>query len=337
MPAEAITDSFNHGRYRSGDAGGFYESFFQRANHPTRPLAFWIRYTLFSPRGRAQDAIGELWAIYFDGETGRHVAAKEELPLSACTFQRDGFAARIGNAELGPGQLRGAATSGGNSLQWDLSFAGDAPPLFLFPLRLYEAPLPRAKSLVGLPMATYDGSLTVNGQSVDIRAWCGSQNHNWGTRHTDWYAWGQVAGFDTHPDSFLEVATAQLRIGPLWTPRLTPLVLRHRGRELRLNRIAQTIRAQTTFRYFCWTFTCTAGPLSVTGRIEAPREAFVGLRYYNPPGGTKHCLNSKIASCELHVNDPSAANAPLEVLSSRHRAAFEILTDDLGHGIEIQV
>jgi hypothetical protein len=48
--------------------------------------------------------------------------------------------------------------------------------------------------------------------------WVGSQNHNWGSKHTDRYSWGQVAGFDAHPESFLEVATARLKLGPLWTP-----------------------------------------------------------------------------------------------------------------------
>jgi hypothetical protein len=43
----------------------------------------------------------------------------------------------------------------------------------------------------------------------------GSQNHNWGSRHTDHYAWGQVAGFDDDPDAFLELSTARVRVGPL--------------------------------------------------------------------------------------------------------------------------
>jgi hypothetical protein len=73
------------------------------------------------------------------------------------------------------------------------------------------------------------------------------------------------------------------------------------------------------------------------GTITAPREAFVGLNYYNPPGGIKHCLNTKIASCELKVirTRNGRADTP-EILTTQHRAAFEILTDDRGHGIEIR-
>src|SRR5262249_44030132 len=58
-----ITDDFNCARYRIGQRSGHYESYFLRANHPARPQGFWIRYTIFSPDQRPQDAIGELWAI----------------------------------------------------------------------------------------------------------------------------------------------------------------------------------------------------------------------------------------------------------------------------------
>ena len=39
-----ITDDFNWARYRSGDSAGHYESYFQQANHPLRPQAFWIGF-----------------------------------------------------------------------------------------------------------------------------------------------------------------------------------------------------------------------------------------------------------------------------------------------------
>ena len=324
----------NHARYRADQTAGHYESFFQRANHPSRPLAFWIRYTLFSPAQRPADALGELWAIYFDGESKRHVAAKQEVPIAQCTFNTSNFFVAIADARLQPGTLNGSI-SAAHRLTWDLSFRGDAAPVFLLPQRLYGARLPRAKSLVGVPMAVYRGALWVDGVRVEVNDWVGSQNHNWGSRHTDYYAWGQVAGFDNAPDSFLEVATAKLKIGPCWTPFMTPLVLCHRGEELALNDLRQTIRARAALRYFEWTFSSATDAVRVDGRIAAPADTFVGLRYYNPPGGTKQCLNSKIAACEVRVTRQGNAAAP-EVLSTQHRAAFEILTDDTTHGVAIQ-
>jgi len=327
----------NQARYRPSQTTGHYESFFQRANHPTRPLAFWIRYTLVSPDRHPEQALGELWAVLFDGETGNHVVVKRELPMAQSVFSPDEFRVEVGDAQLEPGRLAGSIDSGAHTVTWDLTFTGEAAPLFLLPLDLYEARLPKAKSLVGLPMATYDGSLLVNGRTIEVNQWVGSQNHNWGAKHTDLYAWGQVAGFENAPDSFLEVATARLKIGPLWTPFMTPLVLRHRGEEFALNALMQTIRARASFDYFEWRFESETSALRIEGNISAPREAFVGLNYYNPPGGSKHCLNTKIAACNVSIarKEASRTSAP-EALSTRHRAAFEILTDDRSHGVQIR-
>jgi hypothetical protein len=325
----------NWTRYRAGQRAGHYESFFQRANHPGRPLAFWIRYTLLSPEGRPEEAVGELWAIWFDGETGRHVAVKGEVPFGQCDFARSAFSVRVGDATLGPGALAGSAASGGHAISWDLRFTGDSAPLFLLPRRAYRGGFPRAKALVGLPLARYRGSVVVDGREIPLDDWVGSQNHNWGSRHTDRYAWGQVAGFEGHPDSFLEVATAQVRVGPFQTPPLTLLVLRHRGEEIALNGLLRSATAKGTFRCFTWEFRSESRRAAVEGRIEAPAEAFVGLAYRNPPGGTKHCLNTKLASCELRVARPGAG-AGAEVLRARQRAAFEILSDDRDHGVAIR-
>ncbi len=332
---DTFLEHVNDARYCPGQRQGHYESFFQRANHPSRLLAFWIRYTLFSPQGHPQKALGELWAIVFDGERNRHVAVKKEVPITQCTFSRDRFAVRVDDALLEPGRLSGTASSGESSIAWELSFRGDAPPLLLLPRPVYDAKLPRAKSLVGMPMAEYSGSLIVDGETLSVDHWVGSQNHNWGSRHTDHYAWGQVAGFDTHPDSFLELATARFKLGPLWTPFITTLVLRHGGREIALNSPRQGLRAKGSFDYFSWRFRSENNAVRIDGSIQAPRDAFVGLRYYNPPGGIKHCLNCKIAACTLQLTDKHTGQS--QSLSTAHRAAFEILTDDQGHGIALRV
>jgi len=329
---DALETSCNDTRY-TGQADGHYESFFVRANHPTRPLAFWIRYTIFSPKGAPEKAVGELWAILFDGERNSHVAAKSETPLSNCAFAAHGLSARISAAELSDGRATGAITQGAARISWDLHFGAGGPPLFLLPRNLYEKRFPAAKSLVSRPLAKFDGKIVAGDEAIDIAGWTGSQNHNWGRRHTDLYAWGQVAGFDGRPDTFLEVATARLKLGPFWTPPITPLVLRHDGREHSFTGLRRAMRARGGFRCFEWDFATGDDKVEVRGRIAARREAFVGLAYANPPGGAKHCLNSKIATCTLHVRD--RASGKTEPLTAQNRAAFEILTDARDHGVAI--
>jgi hypothetical protein len=326
----AFYQQANHTRFQN-QTQGHYESFFLRANHPTRPLAFWIRYTLFSPKNLPEKSIGELWATFFNGETNQHTVVKQEHSLTDCLFDTSGFNVRIGKAKLSSHFFQGAIENKGNAFAWEMTFDSDASPLLLLPLNLYEGKFPAAKSLVSLPLAHFNGSLSINGETISIADWIGSQNHNWGRRHTDLYAWGQVAGFDSHPESFLEVATARLKAGPFWTPPITLLVLRHQQKEYALTGIVQGIKAKGSFKYFTWEFRSGTTDIEVEGQISATRDNFIGLNYYNPPGGSKYCLNSKIAECTLRVNDKILGKT--ETLVTKHRAAFEILTNDQNHGM----
>ncbi len=313
-------------RYRPDSDQGHYESYFQRANHPDRPLAFWIRYTIFSPRNQPAAAVGELWAVYSDGETGKITAAKDVFPIDRCRFSTNGLDVAIADVTLSDSGLTGSASGAEGRIGWDLQVEGGQEPLLLLPRKLYDGGFPRAKSLVGMPNVRYNGGLVIGKQQVDINNWRGSQNHNWGKRHTDHYAWGQVAGFDNDPDAFLELSTARVRIGPLWTPFFTLVVLRVDGQTCAINGLRRALRARAHFDNRHWEFSTAAGGVSIEGHIEAPPETFVALRYDNPPGGHKICLNSKLASCHLTLRRPG--REPLR-LHTRNRAAFEILSD--GH------
>jgi hypothetical protein len=349
----------NRTRYDARTGLGHYESWFQRANHPERPLAFWIRYTIFSPKGRPQDAVGEVWAVWFDGETGQHLALKESVPLARCTFSSFDLDARIGVSGLNQHHLEGRLRGGGRTLRWQLDYAGDEPPLLLLRRRWYERGFPKAKALVGMPNAQFFGSVAIDGRPMRIDGWRGSQNHNWGSRHTDAYAWGQVAGFDGAPHTFLECATARLRAGGVPLPALTVAVLRVEGREYAFNGLVQALRANARLAPdvakarlapdgargrlarddaaarstpFEWHLAARSHRARIEAHFEAPPEAFVGLAYADPPGGTHTCLNTKLARCELTFT--ARGEAPRR-FSTRHRAAFEILTDRTDHGIAI--
>ncbi len=324
-------DWCNGFRY-AGGAAGHYESYFQRANHPSRPLAFWVRYTVFSPKSRPGDAVGELWAIWFDGERRKVSAVKQVVPFARCHFEPRRLGAKVGDATLDAAGLEGEASSLGRTIGWKLRYESPSTPLLLLPEGLYSGGFPKAKALVGSPMAVFRGEVRVDDETHSIDEWVGSQNHNWGSKHTDEYAWGQVAGFDDAPGSFLEVSTARVHLGPVRTPWMTLMVLRHRGEEFALNSIVTALRAHGRYEPFGWSFSSRHGDASIEGRIEAPRDSFVGLPYDNPPGGRKTCLNTKIAGCTLTLR---RKNKPDVTLRTKHRAAFEILTDRADHGVPV--
>jgi len=321
----------NQCRY-TGQKGGHYESYFVRANHPSKPMAFWLRHTIFSAKDRPEDAIGELWAVFFDGETRKIVAAKQEFPLHQCGFSSKGLDVTLPGAYLQPGQLQGSVTKDAQRLAWDMQYSGADRPLRLLPENLYDGSFPKAKALVASPNAHFRGTFQVNGESISVDDWVGSENHNWGSKHTDEYAWGQVAGFDNAPDVFLECATARLKIGPLWTPRFSTLVLRVGDRDFRMNGLWQSLKAHGSYNFFNWHIETATDDVRIMVNIHAPRDAFVGLNYYNPPGGSNTCLNSKIAACRVVLQE---RGQPERVYETSWRAAFEILTSSHTHGVQV--
>ena len=313
-----------------GGAGGHYESWFLRANHPSRPLAFWVRYTVFVPKGRPGDAVGELWATWFDGEARTVCAVKEVLPLARCRFDPRALGVTVGDATLGDDSLDGHATTHGRSVAWSLKYRSPEPPLLLLPERLYRGPFP--KGVIASPNAVFDGEVVVDDVAHPIDGWVGSQHHNWGARHTDSYAWGQVAGFDGAPRSFLEVITARAKLGPARLPSATLVVLRHEGETFALNDLGTAFRASARYDFFAWELASRRGSTAVEARFEGGADAFVGLPYDNPPGGRKTCLNSKIARCTVTLRRDG--RAPV-VLTTQHRAAFEIVTGRDDHGVPV--
>lgn len=332
-----IRGTENHARFLPGQRAGHYESYFQRANHPSRPLAFWIRYTLFSPADRPKEGLGELWAIVFDGEKGEHVALKREVPIARAHFDRFAFSVRVGEALLGPRSLSGVIHGAGGGIAWDLRYTSPEPPSLLFPPGLYDTRLPKAKQLTASPLAVFEGAVTVGGRELDVGGWVGAQSHNWGWKQTDEYGWVQVAGFDGHPRTYFEMGTGRIKLGPVWSPRFTPLVLRHDGRDHLLHSPGQALRAHAGYDYFGLHVAAEDDDVSIAGRVTAAREDFVGLAYLDPPGGVKQCLNSKIATCELTVTHKTGPRrGQSDELTATRRAAFEILTDDGSHGVPIR-
>jgi hypothetical protein len=336
----ASRDSWNGARYAPGMTTGHYESWFQRANDPSGRYAFWIRYTIFAPRDRPADAVGELWAIVFDrhapastdaadAKPPRITAVKQVHPITTCTFARDRLDVAIGPARLDDGALRGEATLHGHTIAWDLRYTGGQPPLLFLSERLYTAPVPKAKTLVGRPLARFTGTLTVDGAPLTVDSWVGSQNHNWGSKHTDRYAWGQVAGFDEAPEAFLECSTARIKLGPIWTPRLSPVMLRLGDETLAWNGLFRAARAHGHYAPYEWRIETSGSAGGIAIAISASAADFVALRYDNPPGGVKICLNSKIARCTLTLRRAGTTT----VLHSS-RAAFEILDDTAPPGVQ---
>jgi hypothetical protein len=301
----------------------YYESRYIRANHPERPQALWLRETLLIPT--AGDASADVWVMVFDPDGSGNRALKEPYPIDAADYHYDDWTARIGATSLDDRSAEGVVTGGNRSARWDLRItAGTAQPVRLLTERAYRARFPTAKTTVRHPLAQFDGLLELDDVRVPVDGWTGSVNHNWGTRHTPAYAFGQVCGFDEHPDSTLEIVTARAALGPVLLPGATLFVFRHAGQEFAVRSIRGSLHTHGRYRPFSWTFGARVGEQMVEGEIVSEPDDVIGLTYTDTDGATKYCYNSAIATCRILLAGRAFERAEL---TATRRVMLEILTN----------
>ncbi|SEH68264.1 hypothetical protein SAMN04489835_2833 [Mycolicibacterium rutilum] len=301
----------------------YYESRYIRANHPQLPRALWVRETLLRPTAGAPTA--DVWVMLFDPDGAGNRALKQSYPIDTAEFGDDEWTARIAATSLHDRAAEGVVTGSGRSARWDLSIdPGDADPVRLLTERAYAARFPTAKTTVRHPLATFDGLLELDDTRVPVDGWTGSVNHNWGTRHTPAYAYGQICGFDDAPDSTLEIVTARAALGPVLLPGVTLFVFRHAGTEFAVRSIRASLSTHGRYRPSSWTFGGRIGEKMIEGEIVAEPSDVIGLTYTDTDGRTKYCYNSAIATCRIQVAGKAFERAEL---TADRRAMLEILTD----------
>jgi hypothetical protein len=301
----------------------YYESRYIRANHPDLPQALWLRETLLLPT--AGDPVADVWVMMFDPDGAGNRALKEPYPIDAAAYEYDNWTARIGATSIDDRSAQGVVTGGNRSARWDLRITpGSEGMVKLLTDRAYEARIPTAKTTVRHPLAEFDGQVELDDVRLVLDGWTGSVNHNWGTRHTPAYAFGQVCGFDDAPDSTLEIVTARAAIGPVLTPAATLFVFRHAGQEFAVRSILRSLQTHGRYKPFSWAFGGRVGDQMIEGEIVAEPADVIGLTYTDTDGGSKYCYNSAIATCRVQLAGTAFERRELR---AARRAMFEILTD----------
>ncbi|MFV9632947.1 hypothetical protein [Mycobacterium neumannii] len=302
----------------------YYESRYIRANHPDLPQALWLRETLLLPT--AGVAVADVWVMVFDPDGAGNRALKEPYPIESADYRYEDWTARIAATVLDDRSAEGVVTGGHRSGRWDLRITpGDEAPVRLLTDRAYAARFPTAKTTVRHPLARFDGLLELDDVRLVLDGWAGSVNHNWGTRHTPSYAYGQVCGFDDAPETTLEIVTARAAFGPVLLPGVTLFVFRHAGQELAVRSIRGSLQTHGQYSPFTWTFGGRVADQMIEGEIVTQPSDVIGLTYTDTDGATKYCYNSAIASCRIQVAGKAFERAEL---TANRRAMFEILTND---------
>jgi hypothetical protein len=320
---------------------GHYESFYLKACRPDGGQGVWIRHTVHKRPG--EEPTGSIWFTLFDREAPAPRATKVTVPASglmapAGSWIRVSETAGDGaaRAEIGPGEARGSLDTEALAAGWSLRFDGSREPCRYLPAHwLYEAPLPRTKFVAPFPDAVFDGSLEVDGESLEIAGWPGMIGHNWGSEHAERWIWLEGTGFADSADTWFDAGAARVKLGRRISPWVPSGFLSLDGVRHRLGGLGQVRSTRIEESPTECTFLLPGKDIVVYGRVSGPRKDFVGWVYAdpNPKGGEHHTVNCSVADLELTVEQPGR---PARRLTLAGGGAYELGMRETAHGIPIQ-
>jgi hypothetical protein len=335
MMARQEPGDWNAVRYDAAKPAGHVESYFLKANSLDGKRACWVKATVFASHARPLQAVAEAWAIFFERD-GTHVAVKRSIPFADAVFSRERLGVQVGeHLRLDDGVAQGSIEYGGHTIGLDLKMSGEHAPVPLFGSpAMYSGKFPKQKLVTPRPDLRFEGTVTVDGERVDVSGWRGMQGHNWGRGHSDFYAWGHCNVWERTDDELvLEAASARVKVGPVMTPMVTLVSVRHRGVRYDFTGPLQMLRNRGEVSGRRWHFEAHEGAVRVEADVCAQSSDFVGLYYPNPDGQMTYCLNTKLGTARVRLEVPG--RGAMDWIT--RCAAFEIGTRDPQHGVRMYV
>jgi hypothetical protein len=301
-------------RIRSGS--GHYESWFLRAVHPTEPRGLWIRYTVSVRPGGT--ATGQLWCTVFDRDRARPSAIRVDAGAPATG---NGAWIRLGDSTFGGDGAVGSVSSPSGQARWSLKVTAEQPALRHLPREwMYRARLPRTKPLSVTPAAVLDGTLEVDGETIDVAGWPGMVGHNWGEQHAERWIWLHGLGFAGRgADTWLDVAIGRVRLGPVTTPWVANGAVSLDGERFVLGGLGS--RAAVAETEDSCVLRLPGKGVTVTASVSAPAEAFARWDYANPDGGVHDVVNCSVADLAIRIERPGG---DVLELAAPSRAVYEL-------------
>jgi hypothetical protein len=290
----------------------------------------WLRHTVHKRPGAEPQ--GSLWLTVFDASAAGPRAVKATYPASQLQAPTGEYI-RVGEAAIGPGHARGSIPAPLDA-SWELDFADQGEAFFHLPYqRLYRAALPRTKLLSPHPQARFRGTVSLDGEAVELDGWPGMVGHNWGAEHAERWVWIQAGDLGGQSPSCFDMAAGRIKLGPFTSPWVANGVLRIDGAEHRLGGLDKVLRTTIDEEPTSCSFELAGDGLRVKGRVAAEPRDFVAWVYADPGGPEHNTLNCSISDLELELTRADGEPERLEVAGA---AAYELGMRETDHGIPLQ-
>jgi hypothetical protein len=316
---------------RIGQDAGHYESFYTKATHPAGGRGVWIRHTVHKRPGAEPTAA--IWFTLFDAKAAGPRAAKASFGAEELSAPPGAYI-QVDGAKLEPGRAEGRVETPELAASWELRFEDPGEPLHHLPYeRLYELPLPRTKFLSPYPQARFDGTVTVDGEPIEMAGWPGMIGHNWGAEHAERWVWIQGAGLGGEEGSYLDLAAGRIKLGPWTTPWVANGMLRVDGAEHRLGGLDRILSTRLDEHPTSCEFQISGKDVKVRGRVSSEPRNFVAWVYADPKGPDHNTLNCSISDLTLEVERSGQPPRQLELAGA---AAYEVGMRPTDHALPVQ-
>jgi hypothetical protein len=298
----ADKDALNLTRSRP-EKRNFFETYYVMWNDLAAGHAGWVRYTLY--HSSTQPSECAVWGIFVDhAHPERNVAIKQVFPYEKAVYRTDAFRLEIEGSGITSGAAWGEVASGEQRMSWDLTTAQEGPAVLPFPPLLYNAPVPTTKFLAPSCWYEVQGTVVVNGQTVEVRNAKAQQAHFWGTKQVEAWTWGNCALFQEDPDFAFEGVVGYLKRG---LPPLSVFTFRYEGKTYQCNSMLQAfVTSKTENTMDGWRFEATHGELRFKGEMRSTPEQMVLYRHHDPDGLVRHSHNDLNATLTIEVQRKGA-------------------------------
>lgn len=318
----------DNARRWDGAARGHYEVWYLTANHVASNTGYWIRYALESPDAGCGEMYAQLWFAHFDAnDSSRTFAINRKFPIETMVASASPFEVAIGDSLIRHDSMRGRLAGDGHEASWNLEWSPGATTHRQLPDVMYRrGGLGETTVLSPSINTTINGTIVVDGRTLQLAGDPGGQTHLWGRKHAHSWAWGHCNAFDDHPDAALECLTVRLQRGGQTLPPLTVFALYAGGEVHRFTQFRHTLLTRGEYGTAHYRFRGRNLSTRIEGEFSCRNEDMVVAPYIDPDGAPSWCSNTEVADLRVTVYERSGLGRWRETarLIAPGRGHFEV-------------
>jgi hypothetical protein len=303
---QAINFEDNSCRY-DGNKNGYYEVWFLTLNDRATRRGFWFRYTIDVLEGRSDPQPG-LWGCTFDPkQPDSTFGIKQYFPTDSWrkSEKSENLIIGVDQGAFYSNRLVGSLQDRDKEISWDLTFEPSSKTFHHIDQRAKK--LFKPKTLICAPNLNveFSGKVIANREEYHLDRAVGCQQHIWGSKHAESWAWAHCNLFDNEPTAIFEGLAARPRRGPITMPPLTLAYLRYQNEEFYFNSISNLVSAKNRVGDYEWEFTTGDARTRLHGLASTRPEKMLQVEYPDPDGDKTFCINSEISDFKLTLEKRS--------------------------------